>query len=688
MKEILPNTISMKRSQEDPNALFPQGREEIVSTLDALLGSSDDVVIKYDLAQKIIYINEAFSKYTGQDRKVFIGKPFTELEEKLGLIARWRQGFSKAAVSRKSQIIHSQYLSPFLGLCSFETRVTPQFNSSGEFNGYLAVARDITHQMADRNRLKRSSNHWELMVQLSKNFIITTPENALQTVNEALAGIGHLLDADRAFLFKYDLENGYVSNTHEWCAQEIDPAMDRLQNFPIALIPDWIERHSAGLPLIISDVRSLQPKSAVRETLELQGIKSMAACPILLDGKCWGFVGIDFVKAHHDIKQEEVELLELFAGLVSNLNAKLVHMEELRLSEMRFKLMVEKAFAGIYVLRKGKFEFVNQLFCRLTGYSEAALKHQDFELSELITSTGAHALKSIKEQRAGDLSPKSYNVEIKCKDGRIKILTVNTSGITDDKGVYTLGIAFDMSKTNETQQAIEGINKSLTERNKSLKEFAQLASHNLRSPIANIIALVGHIDKQNSFYDGHKMIIDGIEACTQSMDETLNDMLQVIRTDDREREFEQEIELESVLAKVKQMIHQQVSKSDIEIHCDFKSNRFHYNIGHIENFILNMLTNAIRYRSPERRLKVEIKSVEQEVGTVLLSFKDNGLGIDLEKYGHKIFKLYQRFHNHPESRGMGLYLMKTQLEKYGGEIEVESAPDKGSTFHIRLQPLL
>ncbi|RYG06621.1 MAG: ATP-binding protein, partial [Chitinophagaceae bacterium] len=103
---------------------------------------------------------------------------------------------------------------------------------------------------------------------------------------------------------------------------------------------------------------------------------------------------------------------------------------------------------------------------------------------------------------------------------------------------------------------------------------------------------------------------------------------------------------------------------------------------YLHSIFHNLISNAIKFRSPDRNLHIEISS-ELKNDCVCLVIKDNGLGIDLEKYGQKVFILYNRFHLHePVGKGVGLSLVKTQIEALGGKIELESAPDKGCTFRL------
>jgi signal transduction histidine kinase len=105
------------------------------------------------------------------------------------------------------------------------------------------------------------------------------------------------------------------------------------------------------------------------------------------------------------------------------------------------------------------------------------------------------------------------------------------------------------------------------------------------------------------------------------------------------------------------------------------------NKAYLESILLNLFTNAIKYRDTDRPLKISIATKEVE-DRVVMTIKDNGIGIDLVRNKDKIFGLYQRFHNYPDSKGLGLYLVKSQIESMGGRISVESKVDKGTTFTL------
>ena len=102
---------------------------------------------------------------------------------------------------------------------------------------------------------------------------------------------------------------------------------------------------------------------------------------------------------------------------------------------------------------------------------------------------------------------------------------------------------------------------------------------------------------------------------------------------------------------------------------------------YLDSIILNLVSNAVKYKSPNRTLLITINAVKSNEG-VLLSISDNGMGIDLDKYRDKIFGMYKTFHNRKDAKGFGLYLVKNQIEAMGGSITVQSEVDKGTTFNV------
>ena len=141
------------------------------------------------------------------------------------------------------------------------------------------------------------------------------------------------------------------------------------------------------------------------------------------------------------------------------------------------------------------------------------------------------------------------------------------------------------------------------------------------------------------------------------------------------------VNLEEIVQKEWQSMKFEETRAKATIITDFLIPSFYLPKFYLESILHNFISNAIKYRSPERKLLVVVKSW-RENELIHLSVEDNGLGMDLKIVGDRVFGLYKTFHKHGQAKGLGLYLTKMQIEKLGGEVSVQSEPDVGTTFTV------
>ena len=236
----------------------------------------------------------------------------------------------------------------------------------------------------------------------------------------------------------------------------------------------------------------------------------------------------------------------------------------------------------------------------------------------------------------------------------------------------------EKNKEKEREQLI----RELTQNNKDLKQFSYITSHNLRAPLSNLTGLLNLVEDMDIEDPELKEIISGFTKSTHLLNETINDLVKVVIIKDNPSIHKEKVLIKEIFENVFNQLsfliglHKPILKIDLE-----EVSILNINKSYLESIFLNLLTNAIKYRSENRQLKVNISS-KVEGDNLVLTFKDNGVGIDLVRNRDKIFGLYQRFHNHPDSKGLGLYLVKSQVEAMGGTINVESTVGKGTTFTI------
>ena len=329
-----------------------------------------------------------------------------------------------------------------------------------------------------------------------------------------------------------------------------------------------------------------------------------------------------------------------------------------------------------------KIVFVNPAFTTMTGYKS----------SEVIgkTPTVFMGRKSVENQLSNLSKALKGKEEFKfetlnhTKNGEEYWVNFSMIPITNKEGEHShwISIQRDITEEKKREKEKEQLIRELTQNNKDLKQFSYITSHNLRAPLSNLTGLLNLIEEIPVDNPELKEILNGFSKSTHLLNETINDLVKVVIIKDNPSIQKEEVLIKDVFENVFNQLsflislHKPILKIELE-----KVTILNINRAYLESILLNLFTNAIKYRSPKRTLRVFVSS--KEVGeNIILIFKDNGIGIDLERNGDKIFGLYQRFHNHPDSKGLGLYLVKSQVESMGGTINVESEVDKGTTFTI------
>lgn len=223
--------------------------------------------------------------------------------------------------------------------------------------------------------------------------------------------------------------------------------------------------------------------------------------------------------------------------------------------------------------------------------------------------------------------------------------------------------------------------EKLNYQNRQLDDFAHLTSHNIRSPAVNIYTLINLLNENSSLED-YKLIFGKLSRVSKNLNETLNELIEVLQVKTDTEIEHQTLNFEDILTKVKESMQGDIMISRAIINSSFsETEQIHYPKTYLESIFHNLLSNAVKYRSPDRPPQISI-STRQENNRIMLQVADNGLGIDMDRYGHQVFGLRKIFHRKENAKGIGLFMTKTQVEALGGHISVQSEVGKGSTFTI------
>lgn len=222
----------------------------------------------------------------------------------------------------------------------------------------------------------------------------------------------------------------------------------------------------------------------------------------------------------------------------------------------------------------------------------------------------------------------------------------------------------------------------ILQRNKDLEQFSYIVSHNLRAPVANISGLAAELTDTTLKADEVAKLSNYLMISVKKLDDVIIDLNQVLQAKRELHEVKEKVVLSEIMGDVMLGLSAEINALRISFISDFSACDELWTVkSYFYSIFYNLISNAIKYSRSDITLKIEVRS-KIENGLVIISFKDNGLGIDLQCYGEQLFGLYKRFHTHIEGKGMGLFMVKTQLETLGGNISVTSTVNEGCEFLI------
>ncbi len=229
----------------------------------------------------------------------------------------------------------------------------------------------------------------------------------------------------------------------------------------------------------------------------------------------------------------------------------------------------------------------------------------------------------------------------------------------------------------------EKMTTDLIQRNKDLEQFAYIISHNLRAPVANIIGLSYRLQQTGLPDELRSQIGAGLSTSVTKLDEVIRDLNDILKIRQKVDESKQLIQLAKFVSDIHLSIEKMIENEKAVIVWNFTEAEEIVAIkSYLHSIFYNLISNSLKYRQLKEPPIIKITS-RKENGKIVLLFEDNGIGIDLSTAGEHVFGLYKRFHtDRAEGKGMGLYMVKTQVESMGGKISVSSEVNVGTEFRI------
>lgn len=266
------------------------------------------------------------------------------------------------------------------------------------------------------------------------------------------------------------------------------------------------------------------------------------------------------------------------------------------------------------------------------------------------------------------------------KGGEIVWLSWTSFPDNENKVIYAIAKNITHKKKHEDERNL--FLTDLTKVNKYLKQLTYKTAHDLRSPVNNLLAAFGLFDLAKIKDTETVEFIKLLKYASENISETLNGYVNDLNHKDGLKIQVEELNISGCLQGVLASIKSLIETSKTQIHCDFSAfENVMFNKEYLDSIFLNLVTNSIKYAYPGRNPVISITTSKSD-GLNQLIISDNGLGFDMEKVKDKIFGLHQIFHNHVDSKGIGLYLVYNHITSLGGNIVAEGKENEGAKFTI------
>ena len=253
----------------------------------------------------------------------------------------------------------------------------------------------------------------------------------------------------------------------------------------------------------------------------------------------------------------------------------------------------------------------------------------------------------------------------------------------DGKAKRVIGTHTDITRLKEAESNVIKSLDIASKQNNKLQNFAHIVTHNLKQHAGNFESILSFYDEAENDEEREELV-NHLKSISTSLTKTITNLNDIVSVQASKIKDIRKIYLRKEIDHVLEMLEVVISESQAKIYNNIDHSLFiYYNKSYFESVVQNLITNAIKYKHSERNPVINLDYVAYD-DRLDLKITDNGLGIDLEKFGDSIFGLYKTFHHNENSEGVGLYLIKNQIESFGGHITVNSKVNIGTTFTITI----
>ena len=354
-------------------------------------------------------------------------------------------------------------------------------------------------------------------------------------------------------------------------------------------------------------------------------------------------------------------------------------------SEQQLRLITENTSDGVLVIESGKLTYISPSYKKLLQYPKEYF--ENFTTEDLFNNFHPDDVKIVRPYIEYNLSKQNTELkyEFRFKDARGQYHWREDSAnvIYDENGKSSkyIVITRDISARKEAEKEKNRLYEITVKQNEKLIKFTHIISHDIRSHTSNL-SMILDLFEETKDLEEQKEYFDMLKQSTNKLSDTIFFLNETVAVQSGQKNKKIKLNLKAEIKKAILGINAIILTNDAVINIEINDTiEIFATQSYLESIIFNMITNAIKYKSPNRNpiININARTIKNQTK---LTIQDNGIGIDLIKNKDKVFGMYKTFHGNPDAVGLGLFMVKNHIESMGGKIEIESELDKGTTFNI------
>lgn len=683
---------------------------ETQTSQDSVFDAFPGMVVMFSLDYRFLACNAAYCDYIGKRRHEVVGKKQEEIVAPA--MASVNLALFRRCIDESRPVTDMAKFTHDGREIWLSASMQPVFDNDGNLYALLEVLDDVTERHSMEQTLQRrdmllQSTSWAAQQLLSGD------TNFDETVNNVLEILGHATGVDRVYVWSIHPSPHpeinpelHTTQLYEW-SEGAEPQQDSdiCTNRPVSeAIPTWIDTFLAGKCVnnLVKNMPQLE-----REQLEPQGIISIMTAPIMFHGELWGFIGFDDCHSEY-IWTEPEELILRAAG---TLIGTAIHNQRinaaLRESQARFRMVEEATGEVIWSIDSdSRLSYLSEKVTPVLGYAPEELLGE--HIRQLLVDPEEVNFKASPENAI----LRNAEVRMRCKDGSVKWMRSSCKFAFDETGkmLQGFGSSMDVTEVRKAHEEVKQAKDALETANRQLAEAAEVAnrlaseahtanlakgeflanmSHEIRTPM-NAIMGMAHLVLRTELKPRQREFLEKIDFASKSLLRIINDILDFSKVDAGKMELEEApFNVEDILRGVNDLVEHRIKEKGLSLSIDIAPEIHGEYLGdslRLTQVLTNLCTNAVKFTA-EGGISVVAKLQGEEDGKAVLYFSvtDTGIGLTEEQKA-KLFTPFTQADTSTTRRyggtGLGLALCKKFVNLMGGDIQCESTPGVGSTFHF------